>query len=56
MTHAAKRNKQLTINVDNRHLIKFNDMCALLYRPEWDRIKLITIVVGVRRTRVNFLR
>ena len=32
MTHAAKRNKQMTNNVDNSHLIKFSDMLALLYK------------------------
>ena len=34
-------------------MIKFNEMRALLYRPGWHRIKLITIVSGVRNTRVN---
>ena len=34
----------MTNNVDNLHLIKFNDMRALLYRPGWDGIKLITII------------
>ena len=56
MTDAAKRNKQLTNNIDNSHLIKFNDMLELLYKTGWDRIKLITIVIGVRDTRVNYLR
>jgi len=46
----------MTNNVDNSHLIKFNDMRALLYRPGWDRIKLITVVIYVRDTRNNFLR
>ena len=46
----------MTNNVDNSHLIKFNDMLAFLYKPGWDRIKLITIVIGVRDMRVNFLR
>ena len=48
--------KQMTNNVENCHLIKFNEMRALLYRPGWERIKLITIVSGVRNTRVNVLR
>ena len=46
----------MTNNVDNSHLIKFNDILALLHKPGWDRIKLITIVIGERDTRVNFLR
>ena len=46
----------MTNNVGNSHLIKFNDMLALLYKPGWDSIKLITIVIGERDTRVNFLR
>ena len=46
----------MTNNVDNSHLIKFNDMLASLYKPGWDRIKLITIVIGARDMRVNFLR
>ena len=58
MTHAAKQKqmKQMTNNVENWHLIKFNEISALLYRRGWDRIKLITIVSGVRDTRVNVLR
>ena len=54
-THDAKE-KQMTNNVENLHLIKFNEMRALLYRSGWDRIKLITIIIDVRNTRVNFLR
>ena len=55
MTRAAKKKqKQFTINVDNSHLIKFNDMRALLYRPRWDRIKLITIVIGVETRALIF--
>ena len=46
----------MTNNVDNSHLIKFNEMRALLYKPGWNRIKLITIVNGVRDMRVNVLR
>ena len=51
-----KKQKQITNNVENCHLIKFNDMHALFYRPGWDHIKLITIVIGARNMRVNFLR
>jgi len=35
-------------------LIKFNDMRALIYRPGWDPIKLISIVIGVETRALIF--
>ena len=49
-----KKQKQITNNVENCHLIKFNDMRALIYRPGWDPIKLISIVIGVETRALIF--
>ena len=46
--------KQMTNNVENWHLIKFNDIRALFDRPGWYPIKLTTIVIGVEKRALSF--